>query len=294
MSFRPSELIYNTDGTVFHLALHPDQLADTVFLVGDPGRVEQVSRHFDSVEHRAAKREFITHTGTLGGRRLSVVSTGIGTDNIDIVLQELDILANVDGDTRSLLPHRKSLTLIRLGTSGAYQEDIEPGSVVLSRYALGLDNLLHFYDARHAMAQEMLDAFQSFADTHFRLPVQPYAFSADTELARHYARIFPQAGITLTLPGFYGPQGRQIRAPLFSEAIWKHLPDFRWEGWRVTNFEMESSGIYGLSSLLGHQALSVNLILANRIRGTFHEAPSQAMDRMIRTVLEELPAPAGT
>lgn len=289
MSFRPSELIYNADGTVFHLALHPEQLADTVFLVGDPGRVEQVSRHFDNVECRVAKREFITHTGSLGGRRLSVVSTGIGTDNIDIVLQELDILANVNGTDRTLLPEHKTLTIIRLGTSGAYQQDIEPGSVVLSSHAIGLDNLLHFYDARHAMAQELMAAFQSFADEHFRLPVQPYAFTGDPELAGHFGVIFPQAGITVTLPGFYGPQGRQIRAPLFSEDIWKRLPEFRWNGHRVTNFEMESSGIYGLAALLGHRALSVNLILANRIRGTFHEAPAEAMDGMIRDALANLP-----
>lgn len=289
MSFRPSELIYNADGSVFHLALLPEQLADTIFLVGDPGRVEQVSRHFDSVEIRVAKREFITHTGRLGDRRLSVVSTGIGTDNIDIVLQELDILANVNAAERALHRERKTLTIIRLGTSGAYQEDIEPGSVVLSSHAIGLDNLLHFYDSRLSMAQDLMAAFQAFADQHFRLPVQPYAFSADPGLAGHFGGLFPQSGITLTLPGFYGPQGRQIRAPLFSEDIWRRLPEFRWDGRRLTNFEMESSGIYGLSTLLGHRALSVNLILANRIRGTFHEAPAQAMDLMIRQTLANLP-----
>lgn len=288
MSFRPSELIYNADGSVFHLALHPEQLADIVFLVGDPGRVERVSRCFDSVESRVAKREFITHTGRLGDRRLSVVSTGIGTDNIDIVLQELDILANVNGADRTLHPERKTLTIIRLGTSGAYQEDIEPGSVVLSGHAIGLDNLMHFYDARHAMAQDLMAAFQSFADQHFRLPVQPYAFSADPSLALHFQGVFPQSGITLTLPGFYGPQGRQIRAPLFSENIWKRLPEFHWSGSRLSNFEMESSGIYGLSALLGHKALSINLILANRIRGTFLDSPAEAMDRMIQTTLAKL------
>ncbi|MBP6183310.1 MAG: nucleoside phosphorylase [Saprospiraceae bacterium] len=289
MSFRASELIYNTDGTVFHLALHPEQLASTVFLVGDPGRVEKVSHFFDRVEHRVAKREFVTHTGYIGSRRLSVVSTGIGTDNIDIVLNELDILQNVDREKKELKSEFKPLTIIRLGTSGAFQKGIEPGSVVLSKFALGLDNLMHFYAAREVMATELLANFECFADEHFKLPVQPYAFQSDPELFLHFSGQFIQHGITLTLPGFYGPQGRQLRAPLYSDAIWNALPDFQWNKLRITNLEMESSGIYGLSRLLGHQALSINLILANRVKGTFLSDPGTAMSSMISKVLSNLP-----
>ncbi len=294
MSFRPSELIYNADGTVFHLALHPDQIASTIFLVGDPERVEKVSHNFDRIEHRISKREFVTHTGYIGAQRLSVVSTGIGTDNIDIVLQELDILHNVDRENKELKSDLKKLAIIRLGTSGAFQEDIEPGSIVLSKFALGLDNLMHFYDAQTLMAEELLVHFERYADAHFKLPVKPYAFESDQTLFNHFSSQFIHHGITLTLPGFYGPQGRQLRAPLFSDAIWRFIPGFKWNNLKITNLEMESSGIYGLSSLLGHQALSVNLILANRIKGTFLSDTGSAMSSMINKVLSNLPSPVTT
>lgn len=290
MPLAPSELILNADGSVFHLALVPEQLADLVFLVGDPGRVKKVSDCFDRVDFRVEKREFNTHTGILGDRRVSVISTGIGTDNIDIVLQELDILVNVDLDSREIRTVKRSLDLIRLGTSGAFQEDIEPGSMVRTQYALGLDPLLHFYDAREQMANELLDEFHRFADAHFRLPVNPYAFLADSTLFDWFATDIPQTGITMTLPGFYGPQGRMIRLPVHDPRMWNSLADFRYNGSRITNLEMESSGIYGLARLLGHRALSVNLILANRARGTFLKDPASAMQSMIDTVLSNLPA----
>lgn len=290
MPLAPSELILNPDGSVFHLALVPEQLADLVFLVGDPGRVEKVSACFDRVEHRVEKREFNTHTGMVGDRRISVVSTGIGTDNIDIVLQELDILVNVDLATREIKSNKKKLDLIRLGTSGAFQADIEPGSIVRTQFALGLDTLMHFYDAKPQMANELLDQFHTFADTHFRLPVNPYAFQGDSELFEWYATDIPQSGITMTLPGFYGPQGRVIRLPVHDPDMWNTLADFRYDDrHRITNLEMESSGIYGLSRLLGHRALSINLILANRSRGTFLKDPASAMQSMIQTVLSNLP-----
>ncbi len=293
MPLTPSELILNADGSVFHLALIPDQVADLVFLVGDPGRVAKVSRQFDAIECRVEKREFHTHTGRVGDRRITVISTGIGTDNIDIVLHELDILKNVDLETREVRPTLQSLDLILLGTSGALQDAIEPGSVVRTRIALGLDPLLHFYDAKSVMAQDLLQALHAFADAHFRLPVNPYAFTGDDRLFRAYETTFPQAGITMTLPGFYGPQGRVIRLPLHDATMWNHLAKFRYEGLQITNLEMESSGIYGLSRLLGHSSLSINLILANRARRTFLPDPGTAMQSMIEDVLSNLP-PART
>ncbi len=295
MPLAPSELILNPDGSVFHLALIPEQLADLVFLVGDPGRVAKVSVCFDRIEHRVEKREFNTHTGVIGDRRISVVSTGIGTDNIDIVLQELDILVNVDLESREIKSTKKKLDLIRLGTSGAFQPDIEPGSIVRTHFALGLDPLMHFYDAKEQMANDLLDQFHSFADTHFRLPVNPYAFQGDSKLFNWFATDIPLSGITMTLPGFYGPQGRVIRLPVHDSKMWNTLADFRYNGsQRITNLEMESSGIYGLSNLLGHRALSMNLILANRSRGTFLKDPASSMQSMIETVLSNLPEASTT
>ncbi|MCF8238265.1 MAG: nucleoside phosphorylase [Saprospiraceae bacterium] len=294
MSLSPSELILHPDGSVFHLALTPDQVADLVFLVGDPGRVEKVSQHFDSIECRVEKREFHTHTGRIGNRRITVISTGIGTDNIDIVLHELDILKNVDLQTREVRPTIRQIDLIRLGTSGALQDDLTPGSVVRTRIALGLDPLLHFYDAKTLMDQDLLESLHVFADAHFKLPVNPYAFGGDDRLFEAFGSVFPQSGITITLPGFYGPQGRVIRLPLHDDTMWHHLARFRYHDLRITNLEMESSGIYGLSRLFGHSALSINLILANRARKTFLPDPAKAMQSMIEEVLSNLPAPRTT
>ncbi len=294
MPLSPSELILNSDGSVFHLALTPDQVSDLVFLVGDPGRVEKVSRHFDAIECRVEKREFHTHTGRVGDRRITVISTGIGTDNIDIVLHELDILKNVDLDTREVRPFIDSIDLIRLGTSGALQENIEPGSVVRTRIALGLDPLLHFYDAKAYMVQGLLEELHVFANKHFKLPVNPYAFAGDDRLFDAFGLVFPQAGITMTLPGFYGPQGRVVRLPLHDDTMWHHLAKFRYQDHQITNLEMESSGIYGLSRMFGHSALSINLILANRAKGTFLADPATAMTSMIEDVLSNLPTPKTT
>jgi len=289
MGFQPSELIFREDGSIYHLALRPEEIAPRIFLVGDPDRVAMVSRHFDEVELRRSHREFVTHTGRVGDQRLSVISTGIGTDNVDIVVQELDILANLDPGSRLPRTDLRHLDLIRLGTSGAYQRDIAPGQTVLSEYALGLDTLLHFYASGSFLAADLQEAFLAFADAHFRLPVMPYACAADPTLAGHYSSLADHRGITLTLPGFYGPQGRRLRAPLYDDRIWTCLPDFRWQERRITNFEMESSGLYGLAALLGHRALSLNLILANRRLGTFHSSPESAMSSMIKGVLSNLP-----
>lgn len=293
MAIPASELIYNPDGSIYHLALLPEQVAPTIFLVGDPGRVEKVSRHFDAIEHRVSRREFVTHTGRIGQMPLTVISTGIGTDNIDIVLNELDALFNIDPHTRQASRHHQKLRLIRLGTSGAVQASIDPGDVILTAMAVGLDNLMHFYDCASLRAVELEEALEAFSRDRFSWPVQPYAFGTHSSLIDSMGGIW-RRGITMTLPGFYGPQGRQLRGRISDERIWQALPAFTWQGLSITNFEMESSGIYGLAALLGHEALSVNLILANRRAGTFLSSYEKALQSMIERVLSNIPGPVTT
>jgi len=286
-SLSPSELILNADGSIYHLHLHPDQIADTLLTVGDPDRVERVSRHFDRVEHRVHKREFVTHTGYIGQKRLTVLSTGIGPDNIDIVLNELDALANIDFETRREKGKLKTLTIIRVGTSGALQRDIEPGQLVASTFGLGFDNLLTFYDLKPNMGEaELTTALRTFQEVTEHWPVRPYAVSGHSDLIRSVGKNM-LLGITITSPGFYGPQGRNLRLRSRLTALDK-MPHFRHRGHRITNFEMETSAIYGLCRLLGHRALSCNVILANRVRGTFSSEPQKDVDRLIREVLERV------
>lgn len=286
MSFAPSELILNADGSIYHLHLRPEQLADTVITVGDPDRVAMVSRYFDRVEARVQKREFITHTGYLGSRRLTVISTGIGTDNIDIVLNELDALATIDLSSRRLLAEPRRLKLIRLGTSGSLQKDVPVGSLLLSSHGLGLDGLLHYYAIPPEEPALLEELNQHLAAD---LPLPPYLAGANAELLSGLRRKEP-TGITLTAPGFYAPQGRELRLPARLDArVLDHFGRFEsQEGHRITNFEMETSALYGLANALGHQAVSVNLILANRPAGTFHADPGRATDQMIRTMLERI------
>ncbi|MBX2929520.1 MAG: nucleoside phosphorylase [Saprospiraceae bacterium] len=284
--FAPSELVLNSDGSIYHLHLHPEQIADTILTVGDPGRVEKISRNFDTVEHRVAKREFVTHTGYIGRKRLSVISTGIGPDNIDIVVNELDALANIDLKTRTLKDKHTSLTLIRVGTSGAIQPDLEVGSFVVSSFGIGLDNLLYFYDWQHNLAEaEMQDAFYDYLRETGALPVRPYLFGGNPNVVQALSANM-QPGITLTSPGFYGPQGRQLRAPsrLSSGAI-ERLSHFAFNGHRITNFEMETAAIYGLCRILGHRAASCNVLLANRSRNTFTDDPGAVVKKLIEEVL---------
>jgi uridine phosphorylase len=286
-SFAPSELILNDDGSIYHLHLQPDQIADTIFTVGDPARVERISQHFDRIEHRVHKREFITHTGSIGHKRLTVISTGIGPDNIDIVLNELDALANIDLVSRREKADLKTLTLIRIGTSGALQADIEPGQRVASTYGLGFDNLLAYYDLKPNLGEaELITALNGFQAVTERWPVQPYAVSGSPDLIRTIGKNM-LLGITITSPGFYGPQGRSLRLKSRLTAL-DRIPHFRHRGHRITNFEMETSAIYGLSRLLGHRALSCNVILANRARGTFSSDAQGDVDRLIREVLERV------
>lgn len=295
MKFPPSELILNDDGSIYHLHLHPEQISDLIITVGDPDRVERVSRHFDRVEHRVHKREFITHTGELNGRRMTVISSGIGTDNIDIVMNELDALARIDLSRRELLDNQRSLTFVRLGTSGGLQQDLGLDSYLLSSAALGLDGLLAFYDIDWpAETRLLLDQLEAqLAVQGLSLPLKPYLAQASEELVQHFTSPATNQGITLTATGFYGPQARQIRLKSrMTEELLKALTSWQSHppapALRITNFEMETAAIYGLAHALGHRALSISVILANRPAGTFSQQPKQAVDQMIEWALERL------
>lgn len=281
-----TELILNADGSVYHLNLLPGDVADTVITVGDPQRVAQVSRYFDHIELKKEKREFVTHTGTIGGKRLTVISTGIGTDNIDIVLNELDALVNIDLKSRLLKQHLRSLNLIRIGTSGATQADIPVDSLLVSTAAIGLDTLMHYYQHNLTDTEQLLLAqFKSALPAGYGL--SPYIATANPILLAQLAGDVRQ-GITITAPGFYAPQGREVRAKSATSGLMKQVQDFRYGGQRITNLEMETAGIYGMASVLGHKALSFNVILANRITQTFSQHPDKVMETHIKEILERL------
>ncbi len=280
-----SELPLNPDGSVYHLAMHPDQLADRVFVVGDPGRVQRVSARFDAVEHRVSNREFVCHTGRLGDRSFSVLATGIGTDNIDIVLNELDALVNVDLTTRTVKRDHRSLRIVRMGTTGALQPGIAPGDLVVSAHGLGLDNVLHYYAYENSPAELRLwQALMAGLGWPDHLPT-PYLAAADKDLLALYGRDH-HTGITATAGGFYGPQGRNVRALAGVPDLNERLAEFEHEGLRVTNFEMETSALYGLSGILGHAACTVCTVVANRAEGTFLQDHHAAVEAMIDEVLD--------
>jgi len=286
-----SELILHPNGSIYHLHLSPEDLADTVITVGDPERVQEVSKYFDDIEFKIAKREFVTHTGHLGGKRLSVISTGIGTDNIDIVLNELDALVNIDLNTRQPRANRRSLDIVRIGTSGSLRADLPLDSFVASAYAVGLDNLMHFYHYQNSLPEASLyDALREHFEEIGRPPVQPYVFEGNAHLLKQIAADWAQ-GITLTCPGFYGPQGRQLIAKGKLGKQWlDDLGKFKFKDLPLSNFEMETAGIYGLSRTLGHRALSCSVLLANRITQQFSANPQASIDRLIRAVLERISA----
>lgn len=286
-----SELIITREGRIYHLGLHPDEIADTIITVGDPGRVARVSRHFDHLDTQVSKREFVTHTGRIGQKRITVLSTGIGPDNIDIAVNELDALANYDFSTRLPKAQPTRLRLIRLGTCGAIQEDIAPGQQVISRFGLGLDNLMRYYAYQNTpREQALLDALDAFQQTQVALPVPPYVFEGNPTLSELLGKDTEQV-ITLTSPGFYGPQGRQLRAPVrLAAAEMDTLRYFRYEDYRIANFEMETSALFGLARLLGHEAISCNVVLGNRIKKTFLSDPYAHIDQMIAARLEQIVA----
>ncbi len=280
-----SELILNDRGAVYHLDLKPGELAGTVVTVGDPDRVREFSKYFDSIEVKRQHREFVTHTGIVGGKRLTVLSSGIGPDNIDIVMNELDALVNINFETREIKDKTESLKIIRVGTSGALQEDIAVDSLVASTHGLGIDNLLSFY--RYEPTDEESLILQSFI-THVQMQgrgTDPYITGAAVGLLKHFAQGFHQ-GITVTCPGFYGPQGRILRLGVQYPQLLDRLTDFRFGQHRITNFEMETSAIYGLGRLLGHQCLALNVIVDNRIRGEFSKDSKAAIENLIIKFLE--------
>jgi uridine phosphorylase len=282
----PSELILNPDGSIYHLHLRPEHIADTILTVGDPDRVPEVSKYFDELEFTAKKREFVTHTGRIGKRRLTVISTGIGPDNIDIVLNELDALVNIDLASRSIKEEKKRLTFIRVGTTGGLQAGHKVGTLVSSSHVIGMDNLMHFYD--YQAGTEVLALKQAFCQHFPDLPVEIYTGSADPELLETISGDWAQ-GITVTYPGFYAPQGRSLRLKSrITDQLLDQFADFNFQGHRITNFEMETSALLCLSDLLGHRAVSCSVILANRQDGTFSKDSAKDVDRLIRTVLEGL------
>jgi uridine phosphorylase len=280
-----SELIINPRGAVYHLDLRPEEIAGTIVTVGDPDRVKEVSKYFDSIEFKSQHREFISHTGYVGKKRLTVLSSGIGPDNIDIVVNELDSLVNIDFDTRMIKSQLSSLNIIRLGTSGSLQADIPVDSFVASTHGLGIDNLLNFY--RHEQNDEEQQLLQSFV-THTQMHGQmsyPYISSAAASLLKNFVKSFHQ-GITVTCPGFYGPQGRVLRLGIRNPSLINRLTDFRFGQHRITNFEMETSAIYGLGKLLGHNCLAINAIVANRVAKEFSKDGKAAVEKLIVKFME--------
>ena len=280
-----SELIINGRGAIYHLDLRPEELANKIFLVGDPGRVPVVSKYFDRIEIKQQHREFISHTGWIGSERFTVLSTGIGTDNIDIVMNELDALANIDFSSRMIKPEHTQLQIIRLGTSGSLQREIPVDSFVASTHGLGIDNLLNFYRVENKSGeQEILQAFITHTQLHQQF-AHPVMTSASGFLLKHFTQGYYN-GITITCPGFYGPQGRILRLGLRYPDLIDRLTSFHFGPYRISNFEMETSAIYGLGSLLGHQCLSLNVIVANRISKTFSSDGLKAVEKLIENSLQ--------
>lgn len=279
-----SELILNSDGSIYHLHLHPEDISDTIITVGDPNRVETVSKYFDTVEIKKAYREFVTHTGHLNGKRLTVISTGIGTDNIDIVLNELDALANIDLKTRKVKEKLRQLQFIRIGTSGSLRAENPVDSLLISECAVGWDGLAFFYDNYENFENKELS--QSLKN---EMPnVNFYTAQASPFLLEQFISPIFNKGITLTCSGFYAPQMRQLRLPARFPSFFKEIQAFSYKNLHLTNMEMETAGIYLLAQMLGHQAISVNALLANRITGDFSKNPQLIVENMIKKVLKTL------
>lgn len=283
-SFESSELIINPDNSIFHLHLKPHEIADDIILVGDPQRVDLIASFFQEQKYKASNREFYAITGIFNDKLITVVSTGIGTDNIDIVLNELDALANIDFSSRQIKEHRRELRFIRIGTSGAIQADLKPGSIVASHFVIGFDGLLNFYKERNQVCEADLE--ESFIEQTSWPDVfpAPYCLQADMSLLNSVGKDFKK-GITISANGFYGPQGRELRAELAFPELFVQLPEVRFKDYKITNFEMECSALYGLSKILGHRALTVCLIIANRFSKTYIGDYSKLMKKLIHDVL---------
>jgi uridine phosphorylase len=287
IKIEPSELIINPRGAIYHLDLRPEEIGDTIITVGDPSRVEKVSKYFDNIEHKSIHREFVTHTGRIGNKSISVISTGIGTDNIDIVMNELDALVNINFQERLHNKEKNTLKIIRIGTAGSLQSHVGIDSFVASTHGVGLDNLLHFY--RFQNSEEELEIGRSLSE-HIHLNPNlssPYVFRASAFLLARFAEKC-HAGLTITCPGFYGPQGRVLSMGLSMPSINDELTSFRLGNHQILNYEMETAGIYGLSALLGHQCISLSAIVANRITKQFSTDAENTIDRLIRQTIERI------
>ncbi len=283
-----SELIINPDGTIFHLHVKKENVAETIFLVGDPARCEMIASNFDNIEFSIKSREFETITGTYNDKRLSVISTGIGTDNIDIVVNELDVLFNVDMKTREIKDKKTSLNLIRIGTSGSLNKDFPLNSYVISEKSIGFDGLLNFYAHRNEVSDlDFEKAFRKHMDWS-NLLAKPYVVDCSPNLLSLFDGTNVKKGVNISAPGFYGPQGRVLRLPIADPDMNEKIEDFMYERFKITNFEMESSAIYGLSKLMGHEALTICLIIANRVTGEANENYYPEMESLIKYVLERI------
>lgn len=282
-----AELLITQKGNIYHLDIQPKHLADTVITVGDPGRVTAVSKYFDKITHKSAHREFVCHSGYIGNKQLLVVSTGIGPDNIDIVLNELDALANIDFNTRTINEQKRSLNIIRLGTCGALHPDIQPGNLIVSSYGIGLDNLLHYYrHENNADERFIMEAFMQ----HTRLQgsnIIPYIAEGSIALRKYFAQDTVQ-GITITTPGFYGPQGRTLRGALTYPYLADSLATFNARNLSVTNFEMETAAMYGLGKVLGHHCCSVSTVINNRITNKVSNNIEEDIENMIKYSLQQI------
>ncbi|MDO5760921.1 MAG: nucleoside phosphorylase [Bacteroidota bacterium] len=284
---KASELTLANDGSLYHIRLFPEELADNIILVGDPNRVASISKFFSKIEVKKANREIVSHTGWFDNKRVTAISTGMGVDNIDIVLTELDACKNIDLKSREIKEKKTSLNLLRLGTTGAMQEDMEINSCICSKYVLGIDGMMWFYALSHeVMEEELQHNFIQFMDWNALLPV-PYGVEASEELLEKIAFDLPK-GITVTAPGFYGPQGRELRMPLRDRDINTKLPNFSYNNYKITNYEMETSALYCLGRSLGHKTLTICNVIANRYKGTFSTDYAKSMNNLIETVLQRL------
>jgi uridine phosphorylase len=283
-----SELIINADGSIFHLHLKPEQIADNIILVGDPGRVKLIGELLSDVEFQVENREFVSTTGKYNNQRVTIVSTGIGTDNIDIVVNELDALANINLDTREINPDHRKLNFVRIGTSGGLQDFLDVNSFVISQKAIGFDGLLNFYANRDSVSDLAFEqAFRKHTGWGMQL-TSPYVVDCSETLQNKIHCNETVIGVTISAPGFYGPQGRVLRLPLADPKLNEKIESFAFEGYKITNFEMECSAIYGLSKLLGHEALTICLIIANRLKKEANSNYHQSMETLIKLVLDRL------
>jgi uridine phosphorylase len=287
MPIEASELILNSDGSVYHLNLRPEHIANTIITVGDPDRVDTVTKYFDKIEFKTRKREFHTQTGTYKGKRITVISTGIGTDNIDIVFNELDALVNIDLEKREVKKILTSLDIIRIGTSGSIQKEIPIDSFLISDFAAGFDSLLHFYKSKHVQYDDIAEALIDHTNWS-KAKSKPYIVRCDESLLKKFSSKKTYTGFTATNVGFYGPQGRILRLPIQDNDLNDKLASFDYNGMPIANLEMETAGIYGLAKLLGHKALSMNAIIANRATGEFTQNSKKIVDDLIDYTLKKL------